>query len=232
MAGYIGNYPTAVPLTSADIQDGTIGIADLSATGTKDSTTFLRGDNTFQAVSSDYVLLATVDASSSASVSFDGYFSATYKNYQVILSDVFPTATNGFLRKRFRRSNADITTSNYTDGGGGSYQYAGVGSGFKYFGSANGVAYIRCGDEDGQRGTSNYAHHEITTIYSPLSTNTYKVLTSQIGLTQRTDASNYNYTIVGTSGMLYDNTNALSGISFYMSTGNIASGTFKLYGIK
>ena len=44
---FIGNKPTAVPLTSADIQDGTIGLADLSATGTKDSTTFLRGDNTF-----------------------------------------------------------------------------------------------------------------------------------------------------------------------------------------
>jgi len=44
---YIGKVPTAVPLTSADIQDGTIALADLSATGTKDSTTFLRGDNTF-----------------------------------------------------------------------------------------------------------------------------------------------------------------------------------------
>ena len=44
---FIGNKPTAVPLTSADIQDGTIALADLSATGTKDATTFLRGDNTF-----------------------------------------------------------------------------------------------------------------------------------------------------------------------------------------
>jgi len=44
---YIGKVPTAVPLTSADIQDGTIALADLSATGTKDATTFLRGDNTF-----------------------------------------------------------------------------------------------------------------------------------------------------------------------------------------
>jgi len=47
---FIGNKPTAVPLTGDDIQDGTIGIADLSATGTKDSTTFLRGDNTFATV--------------------------------------------------------------------------------------------------------------------------------------------------------------------------------------
>jgi len=55
--GYIGKIPSAVPLTSADITDnvitsakivdGTIALADLSATGTKDATTFLRGDNTF-----------------------------------------------------------------------------------------------------------------------------------------------------------------------------------------
>lgn len=54
---YIGYVPAAKPLTSADITDsiitsakiadGTIALADLSATGTKDSTTFLRGDNTF-----------------------------------------------------------------------------------------------------------------------------------------------------------------------------------------
>jgi hypothetical protein len=44
---FIGNKPTAVPLSGADIQDGTIQLADLSATGTKDATTFLRGDNTF-----------------------------------------------------------------------------------------------------------------------------------------------------------------------------------------
>lgn len=48
---YIGQAPTNVPLTSADIQDGTIGLADLSATGTKDATTFLRGDNTFAELS-------------------------------------------------------------------------------------------------------------------------------------------------------------------------------------
>ena len=54
---YIGYVPAAKPLTSADITDsvvtsakivdGTIAIADLSATGTPSSTTFLRGDNTW-----------------------------------------------------------------------------------------------------------------------------------------------------------------------------------------
>lgn len=55
--GYVGYEPARKPLTSADITDsvitsakivdGTIALADLSATGTKNSTTFLRGDNTF-----------------------------------------------------------------------------------------------------------------------------------------------------------------------------------------
>ena len=67
--GYIGNRPTAVPLTSADIQDGVITAADLgansvdsselvngsvdlghlSASGTASSSTFLRGDNSWVA---------------------------------------------------------------------------------------------------------------------------------------------------------------------------------------
>jgi hypothetical protein len=34
-------------LNVGTVSDGTIGLAKLSATGTKDATTFLRGDNTF-----------------------------------------------------------------------------------------------------------------------------------------------------------------------------------------
>jgi len=54
---FIGYEPARKPLTSADITDsvvtsakivdGTIAIADLSATGSPGSTTFLRGDNTW-----------------------------------------------------------------------------------------------------------------------------------------------------------------------------------------
>ena len=44
---YIGSKPADKALTGADIEDGTVQIADLAATGTKDATTFLRGDGTF-----------------------------------------------------------------------------------------------------------------------------------------------------------------------------------------
>jgi hypothetical protein len=182
--------------------------------------------------SSDYVLLATTDASSSASISFDGYFSATYKNYQVILSDVFPASSSGYLRIRLRKSNADITTSNYSFGGGGQYQHEGIGSGFAYYGTPAGANHIATMSENGTVSTSDYAYNQRVTIYNPLATTTMKTITQEIGLIKRANETNYNLTIVGGSGLLYDNTNALSGITFFMSTGNISSGNFKLYGIK
>jgi len=44
---YIGKTPTPAPLTSSDITDGIITIADLATTGTASSSTFLRGDGAF-----------------------------------------------------------------------------------------------------------------------------------------------------------------------------------------
>lgn len=236
MSGYIGNAPTAVPLTSADITDGiitsakiadgTIVNADINASAAIDA-------SKLSGVTSDFVLLATTTASSSASISFDGYFSATYKNYQVILSDVFPASSSGFLRIRLRKSNADITSANYQYGGGGQYQHDGIGSGFAYYGSGGNDTFIRTMSETGTVSTSNYPYNQKVHIYNPLATNTYKMITQEIGLFKKADeASQYIITIVGGSGILNNNTNALSGITFLMSTGNIASGTFKLYGIK
>ena len=42
-------------VVAADIADGTITLGKLSATGTKSSSTFLRGDNSFVAVTTDLV---------------------------------------------------------------------------------------------------------------------------------------------------------------------------------
>jgi hypothetical protein len=42
-------------ISAADLEDGTLTLAKLSATGTKDATTFLRGDNSFVTVTTDLV---------------------------------------------------------------------------------------------------------------------------------------------------------------------------------
>jgi hypothetical protein len=226
---FIGNAPARVPLTSADITDGIIGIADLSATGTKDSTTFLRGDNSFATVSSDYVLLATTDVTSStASVSFDGYYSSTYKNYKVIISNYSPVSVSA-TRFRFRRSNADVTTTNYTGHAVRGYWREGAGSGAD---SANqtwaGTQNYGFISNESLSGTSSQALYSEITIFDPLSTGYKKHISHQTVL--YTDAG---YAIVY-NGICFhnENNNAMSGITFFPSTGNIINGNFKLYGIK
>ena len=64
--------------------DNTVSLAKLTATGTKDATTFLRGDNTFAAVTSpDYVLLSSTTPSAANTFSIDGHFTSDYDIYKI-----------------------------------------------------------------------------------------------------------------------------------------------------
>src|SRR6056300_564886 len=62
--------PSDGSVTTAKLADTSVSLAKLTATGTKDATTFLRGDNTFQTVSSytDSDALTLFNASGSAPV--------------------------------------------------------------------------------------------------------------------------------------------------------------------
>lgn len=53
----VGEAGDTVDISNATVTlpAGTVSVTQLSATGTKDATTFLRGDNTFQVVSTDLV---------------------------------------------------------------------------------------------------------------------------------------------------------------------------------
>ena len=254
---FIGNTPAAVPLTSADIADGIIVNADianstinlttkvtgtlpvanggtgLTALGTASQVLRTNSGATaleFATLSSDFVLLATTDASSSASVSFDGYFSSTYKNYKVFFSDVYPATANVEMLIRLRRSNADVTASNYQYAGRRTHQIGGgsdVNDGrYAYTGTSFSVL------TNGSPNSATRTNSAEITIYSPLSTTSYKKIRIQAnGASDDGGGSNgiFNTDLFGN---LYDNANALSGITFYFSSGNISAGNFKLYGIK
>ena len=235
---YIGYAPARKPLTSADITDsvvtsakivdGTIALADLSATGTASSSTYLRGDNSWGAVSSDYVLLATATASSSATVSFDGYFSSTYTNYKLVINGLLPATNAVNFFGRFRRSNADVTASNYWGAGMYGYSYSTVPSGDWYQGQ-NG-AQLQLTGRGSFANTSGKTTNWNIDIYEPLNTSNYKnIYFTQTGYWE---TANNLYAAWWGGGVLYDSTAALSGITFYFSSGNISTGTFKLYGIK
>ena len=215
-----------MPLTriqSLGITDGTIVNADINASAAIDA-------SKLTGLSSDFVLLATTDASASASVSFDGYFTSTYKNYQILISDVYPATANTTLSCRFRRSNADVTASNYQSAGRRTHQINGgsdVNDG-RYTSTATSFEVLTNSSPSSATRTTSAS----IIIYSPLSTTSYKKIRIQgNGASDDGGGTNgiWNTDIFGN---LYDNANALSGISFYFSSGNITAGNFKLYGIK
>ena len=230
---FIGNKPSAVPLTSADITDGiitsakiadgTIVNADINASAAIDA-------SKLTGLSSDFVLLATTTASSSASVSFDGYFSSTYTNYEVIISDVRPASANVSLMCRFRRSNADVTASNYSNAGRRTHQIAG-GSNVNDGRYASNASQIDILTNSSPASASRTTGSKII-IYNPLSTTSYKKVNFQsVGASDDGGGTNGIWN-VNQYSQLTDNTDALSGVSFYYTSGNISEGIFKLYGIK
>ena len=175
----------------------------------------------FSSPSSDFVLLATIDASASASVSFDGYFSSTYKNYQIIISNLYAGTNNVSGYVRFRRSNADVTASSYTSIAT-NHQTGGTDGAF-----LSGYSFGWFWTAGNYSNTASDGNSRTIMIHDPLNTTTYKNIVWS-GYSKRYDGNEFVSTTVN---RLSDNTNALSGITFLMSSGNI-NGNFKLYGIK
>ena len=237
--GYLGYKPADKPLTSADITDSiitsakitdativngdianaTIALAKLSATGTPSAATFLRGDNAWGAVSSDFVKLATTTISANtASVSFDGYFTSDYDTY-IIYGNVEQDAASR-IRMQVRKSNADVTAANYNA----------VSFGYKNNGSANDVStsggtyFVLTGDTGSN---SFYRTGFQTIIYNPLAS--YNHMIANLSSFYNTGGL---VEWIQFSGFCNNNQNALSGLTYFLSTGNFDSGTIVLYGVK
>ena len=178
----------------------------------------------FSSVSSDFVLLASTVTTSSASVSFDGYFSSTYDNYVIYINGYACATAASDPRVRFRRSNADVTASNYRW----------ISSRGRRSSSTTSIDAGDSGWDDDKIGLSQdmsnagvTAHNYIIQIPNPLDANVYPSIIFD-GTSTNSDNADY-YRRYGFGRLT--STGALSGITFYNSSGNIA-GRFKLYGIK
>ena len=248
MAGYLGNIPSAVPLTSADIADGiitsakiadgtivnadinassAIALSKLSTTGTADATTFLRGDGAYTAVSSDYVLLASTTASNVATIDLNGYFSSTYKNYKLFVEGYYGTTDTNNFRLRFATGSYTVQTSSYGDTSGwagvdtGTNENSGTTSGGHAGGSGSAI-FIGHNSSN-----SSYRNNTEITIFEPLQTSYYHSVTA---LTQYWNGSGTLRT-ANTSGV-WLNTTAVTGLRLMFEGGNLYAGSIKLYGIK
>jgi len=201
------------------------GLARLGAgTNGQVLTTAGAGANpSWSTVSSDYVLLATVNSTSGASsISIDGYFSATYKNYMLIGVVTDNGASGGWLQVRFLRSGSVVTSSNYSGSGASAYGGSSIASQ-----STTNDTFFRIN----QLGNSAERSSSFTmTIYNPLGTTKWKQV-SYYGWGHDGNSVGIHGTAGG--GALQDSTSAISGINFYDSNGSSSlQMDIKLYGIK
>ena len=180
-------------------------------------------------------LIKTLTASSSANLTFvDGSSS-------VVLDSTYPIYVFKFIN--MQSASTDVAFQvNFRDGGSSydatkttSYFYTEHGEG----GQAGTVGYLASRDEaqssDAQHLTTNIGRTGSDSasgtlhLFNPSSTTFVKHFTSVV--------SNHDTTSPGYSQAIYvggycNVTAAIDGVQFTMSSGNIASGTIKLYGIK
>ena len=222
--------PSDNTVTAAKLADSSVSLAKLTATGTKDATTFLRGDNTFAtAGGGDTVLLHTATGSDVSSIDINGYFTSDYDHYKLIYS-VYAATNNTDTMVRIMQGGSVITASNYWFAGNAWY-YDGT-----YSQSSNAVGfntnYIGIASTD-NTSNSQYPTTGEMLLSNPLSTSqNTTITTNSIGYNSGAGAGQpptairtWNY--AGT----YISTTATSGISFGYIGGNI-NGTIRLYGMK
>jgi len=154
-----------------------------------------------------------------ASVDFTSGISATYDDYIVYFSNVSPSANSSALYLRLYKASAFLTTN---------YQYS-------HYSALTTPS----------TGASNNASFIQLMATGSLSNGT-SVCAGSCTFTQMNNANGYRPTIFGNTfssngtgvqnmvtmfGGSSSNANATTGFQFYFSSGNIANGTFTLYGI-
>lgn len=170
------------------------------------------------------VLLETCTASASASCNFTTSISATYDEYWIDFQNIIPATDNVQFWMRMSTNGG----SSY-DAGAGAYHWN------NYRWTFNGAAAGGGDDTEIQiSGDAEALDTTVTTVglsghvilRGPASTTLWKHVLGQV-----TFYSNNNTIIGSNSQGWYKSTTAVNAFQFLMSSGNIASGTIRVYGI-
>ena len=209
--------PDAV--TAAKIPANAVGSSelDLTANYTFTGTVAGAGDT------SHMVLLQTVTASGDTTVDVgsSSLFTSTYKVYQIHIINVHPSNNGAHFACRMGTGGSIVSTS-------GSYEQARdqVLHGGNSIRGSSGASTVDLAESIGSE--DNECMHQVHTLYNPAGT-TFKKLVNFYGV-----SSDLTPNFAMNNGMYGNKTfvTAIDRIQFYFTTGNIQSGTFKLYGIK
>jgi hypothetical protein len=170
------------------------------------------------------ILLSTVTASNSATVDIETTFDSTYGQYMLVMNNVDITASASDFWIQMKISGSYVTGYSYyaavekTSASSATYQGA-----TQTIAAFNGVKMLAGTDCSTTAGTSLNC---VMYIHAPSDT-TFQKQVEWIG--KYINTSDVLAKTCGTGGNT--GTGALTGLRFYKTSGNITSGTFRLYGI-
>lgn len=223
--------PSALPVTSSFLTQAAARLLGRTTAGTGapeeisvDTSLTLAAGVLSVTVPQGLVLLATASASSSATIDFTAGIDSTYDEYELHLHNVMPASSSAapFVRLSHDGSTWPSTNS-YT------YAFRGYTSGGTdvSLSSASGSAIQIANNPDNTAGASGISG--VLKLYRPSATGIKKHATFHFVSDPATGGA--IELDVGV-GEIKDATTVVVGIRFLFSTGNIASGNFKLYGVR
>ena len=229
--GSVGTLDGVQTLTNKTWNSDTIGVAyggtGLTAAGTSGNVLTSDGTNwaSSAAPTGGLTLLSTVTASASATVDIESTFDSTYDAYMLVVSGLVPDTDSVGLLARMKIGGSYDTEANYHGNVIAKVSINATVAGYTGFArtsiniTPSGMGYS--GNLAGQ--STSFTMR----IFHPASTSLQKTVSFEgVSLyTASPRATMFNGTGANTG------TSALTGVQFFTSSGNITSGTFRLYGI-
>lgn len=167
------------------------------------------------------VLIGSVTASNSATVDFTSISNSTYSAYKIFADNIVCQTNGTTLQMRVSVGGSFQSGSVY-----GHRQWRWVTGGSAASGSNGDTQMNICSAGDTMSNNSTFGNSFELTAYNQAQTTTYKRYTWSF-----TGLCSDQITVSG-GGYYLSTSNAVDGFRFLMSSGNIVSGTFSLYGIR